>query len=304
MTNNGQLSTAIITVTYRSSEKIIPYLNSLSSEIGKQLSIYCIENNSPDAEITLRNINAWKKMHKEKSKYVFYIFNKTNDGFGRACNFGFELTNMRFKYILLLNPDLTVEKNAISKIIKHAYDSNADISGGKMISSDGKTIQKSVFKIPNIFTILFEFSNLKKIFNTKIGEKSFYIHSQNSIQADTPIDGVSGGFMLIKSTSYRKISGFNIKYFMYLEDVDFCARAKKLGFLITYCPHSVVYHEGGASSNNKDRIRHVAWFNSRRTYLFLNFNLLLFSLILPIYMVEELILFLLGKYPINIHAHN
>ena len=61
-------------------------------------------------------------------------------------------------------------------------------------------------------------------------------------------DFVSGSLMFIKKKVIDKIGFFNEKYFMYYEDVDYCYRAKKVGFKIGI--DSKISYEHFEVSNN------------------------------------------------------
>ena len=54
--------------------------------------------------------------------------------------------------------------------------------------------------------------------------------------------------MFIKSEVLEKIGSFNEKYFLYLEDMDFCVRAKRAGFKIVFQPEAILWHKNAAST--------------------------------------------------------
>ena len=63
--------------------------------------------------------------------------------------------------------------------------------------------------------------------------------------------------MLVKKEVFEKIGYFDEKYFLYLEDMDFCVRAEKAGFKIFFQPRAVIWHKnakstGGSGSSLQD----------------------------------------------------
>ena len=54
--------------------------------------------------------------------------------------------------------------------------------------------------------------------------------------------------MLVKKEVFEKIGMFDEKYFLYLEDMDFCVRAKKAGFGITFFPQAKLWHKNAVAS--------------------------------------------------------
>ncbi len=56
------------------------------------------------------------------------------------------------------------------------------------------------------------------------------------------VDFISGACMLVKREVFEKVGYLDERFFLYFEDVDFCLRAKKAGFLISVVPQSHVVH--------------------------------------------------------------
>ena len=106
------------------------------------------------------------------------------------------------------------------------------------------------------------------------------------------MDVVTGGFMMISKKTINKIGYLDERFFMYLEDVDYCMRAKKQGIKVIHCNLSKTFHYGGGSSNNKDRIRHSAWLISRKLFYLKHFNPLSNILIQPIFLLDDLFILL------------
>lgn len=277
---------SVVTVTYNSSDKIQKFLDSLIANKASIKEVFIIENSSPD------RIQTQKMCAKYTHQLNLQYFNHSNEGFGKSCNYGASLS--KSQYILFINPDTEVQKDSIETLVNHGIDNKADIIGGKAQTYDGRT-HGSVVRIPNLFIGFFEFSNLGKILNVNRAHKQFYYEDKNILESknDQSVDAVSGGYMLVKRTSLRKLGGFDENIFMYLEDVDLGKRAKEMNMKVVFCPHSIIWHVGGASSKNRYRIKHQAWFDSRKYYFRKHFGLLPNIFIQPLYGAEE---FLLKKF--------
>jgi N-acetylglucosaminyl-diphospho-decaprenol L-rhamnosyltransferase len=59
------------------------------------------------------------------------------------------------------------------------------------------------------------------------------------------VDWVQGSFLLIKTEQWRALGGLDERYFMYVEDVDLCKRARNRGLKCAYLPHIHYIHSGG-----------------------------------------------------------
>ena len=70
-------------------------------------------------------------------------------------------------------------------------------------------------------------------------------------------DWVGGMFMLVHSTAFNAVGGFDQRYFMYYEDVDLCARLRLAGYRIVLDPGVQAVHEARHDSHR--RPRYLAW---------------------------------------------
>ncbi len=63
-----------------------------------------------------------------------------------------------------------------------------------------------------------------------------------------PVDWAVGAALLIRRSALDEIGGWEERFFMYAEDLEWCWRAHRSGFEIFFEPAAVVRHIGGASS--------------------------------------------------------
>lgn len=68
----------------------------------------------------------------------------------------------------------------------------------------------------------------------------------------------SGASLLIPYAVFVELNGFDEKFFVYVEEMDFCARALSLGYESYVIRSSRIIHEGGASSNSKFKEKMLA----------------------------------------------
>ena len=79
-------------------------------------------------------------------------------------------------------------------------------------------------------------------------------------------DFVSGCCMMIRKEVFEKIGLLDKKYFLYLEDVDFCIRAKRAGFRVVYTPKVHLWHKNAASSEKPGSKIHQYYQTRNRLY--------------------------------------
>ena len=96
---------------------------------------------------------------------------------------------------------------------------------------------------------------------------------KDSGQYDEPMEvfWATGACMAVQSSLYHHLGGLDDHFFAHMEEIDFCWRAKLLGFQVWVVPQSVVYHVGGGClPNNSPR---KLYLNFRNNLLMLYKNL-------------------------------
>ncbi len=225
---------SIIVLSYNTKDLTLNCLNSIIDQYKEQLKkeefeIVVVDNNSTDDSV----LSIKKKALNNKN--INLIENKENTGFSKGCNAGTKVA--RGKYLLFLNSDTEItDKGLLGMTDYLEKNPKVGILGGKLKNKDG-SIQRSYgnfFNLWNTFVWLF------------MGERlSFYKNSSK----EKIVDWVSGGLMMIRSDLFKKLSGFDENFFMYIEDMELCYRAKKLGWLSYFYPGINIIHNHQGSSN-------------------------------------------------------
>lgn len=230
------LDLSIVVVTYNSSKHIKECLQSIIDSMGSlKYQIILIDNNSQDN--TLNVINQYKD--------IKVICNDENIGYAKACNQATPFINGN--NILFLNPDTLIQGDLIQKSMNFLkLDNENGILGVKLLNHD-KSLQYSVGRFPTISNLIFD----KVFFLNKILPVYFQRKESYYSKVNYP-DWVSGAFFLVEKEVIDKIGGFDEEYFMYMEEVDFCYRAKQAGWQTVFYPEtSVVHYNLGKSEKNR-----------------------------------------------------
>lgn len=85
--------------------------------------------------------------------------------------------------------------------------------------------------------------------------------------SERPVGWLSGSCLLLRRSAYEEISGFDERYFMYMEDVDLGDRLSRAGWQNVYVPSAEVLHAKGHATG-KDPARNLAAHHTS-TYTFL-----------------------------------
>ncbi len=185
-------------------------------------------------------------MIKTEFPWVNLIESKVNLGFAGGHNECIRKRNG--KDVLLLNSDAYVHEHAISRMQDYrAHHPEVGIFGPKLLNTDG-TLQYSCRSFPNPLAALFRNSLLGKLFPNAPLLKEYLMLDWNH-DSERFVDWVSGAAFYVTEEVIDKVGLFDEAYFMYCEDVDWCWRARKMGFEVAYFPSAVVTHEIGTSSS-------------------------------------------------------
>ena len=91
-------------------------------------------------------------------------------------------------------------------------------------------------------------------------------------QYDEPVEcfWATGACLMVRSAIYHHLGGLDELFFAHMEEIDFCWRAKMLGYQVWCVPASTVWHVGGGTlPNNSPR---KLYFNYRNNLLMLYKN--------------------------------
>ena len=237
---NPDLSIVIVSyntrkTTHQCLESIFKSFRSYSTDSSPSFEIILIDNasNTDDSQTYLAE-------YAKKHKNIIYIANTTNSGYGPANNQA--VKKARGKYLLLLNSDTIILKDAIHRLF-YFYKKNEKTKhfiGPKLLNKD-LTPQASAapfYSLPVIFGALF----LKG---------DYWGLTRSSPKELKKVDWVSGAAIITKKEYFEKVNGFDETIFMYMEEVDLLYRAKKLGLNTFFYPKAKFMHLGSASSNGR-----------------------------------------------------
>ena len=227
---NNTVSVGI--VTYNNQDKIGNAISSIKKHTKKvDYKLLVFDNGSTDAtksEVLCADPTAE------------FIENGENLGFGKAHNLAIPLINS--KYHAIVNPDIVLNSDALSDVTDF-MENNPDVAltVPKINFPDG-TEQKLPKLKPKLIYLL---ARRTPFFKAKSKE---YIMEDVEITEPLEIDQCTGCFMVIRTDVFKKLNGFDERFFMYMEDADLTLRAKQYGKTV-YLPHTSVIHEWERSSS-------------------------------------------------------
>jgi len=227
----------VIIVNYNTGSLLRDCLNSiLKSKDIKNIDINIVDNASTDNSV---------EIVRQNFPQVNLVENEQNIGFARANNQ--ILKTCQAPYILLLNPDIILKDNTLSRVLNF-MEQNKDIgiATAKLIRPNGELdygCHRGIPTIPGIISYLSGFSRLfpkSKIFGS-------YHLTYLDIGQTSEIDAVAGAFMLVRQKAIQEIGLLDESFFMFGEDIDLCWRMKKEGWKVYYYAEAEAVHYGRQS---------------------------------------------------------
>jgi N-acetylglucosaminyl-diphospho-decaprenol L-rhamnosyltransferase len=199
------------------------------------------------------------------------IQNAQNRGFAVACNQGAQ--DSKSDYLLFLNPDVKLFADSLSKPIKFLQQPGHEhigICGVKLLDEFGR-MSTSCARFPSLRIMFGKMTKLYTLF-----PKTFPPHflSENECNRSMEVDQVTGAFFLVRKFLFDSLHGFDERFFVYFEEVDFSLRARKRGFTSYYLSDVVVFHKGGGTTDQAKPLRLFFSLRSRILYGLKHFKLL------------------------------
>ena len=224
---------SIIIVTYNSAAFIDTCLGSLVEHPpATDHEIVVVDNASTDATATAIR-SRWQG--------VRVIDAGSNLGFARANNLGIQQTFGEL--ILLLNPDTSIPKGALDALVA-ALDARSDVAvaGPRLVNADGRAEL-------SFGRMVAPLNELRQKFlvsgSRRAGPIAAYVESITSNAQE--VDWVSGACMLVRRADAEAVGLMDERFFMYAEDVDFCAAIRARGRRVLFWPTAEIVHLRGQS---------------------------------------------------------
>ncbi|MEA2030395.1 MAG: glycosyltransferase family 2 protein [candidate division Zixibacteria bacterium] len=225
---------SVVIVTYNSMPPLENCLKSIKSgSNGTSIEIIGVDNcssdNSPD-------------VLKEHFPDARIIRNSSNLGFAAACNLASKHATGDF--LLFLNPDVQIDNYAIEKLLEVCRSKKkVGTAVGRMRFPDG-SFQPTCRHLPNFSNIVYSRGSMM---SKLIGNG--YHYTLPDYDKVTPIPAGAGTMMMISRDVFQKIGGFDMRFFMFMEDVDLCRRLGTHGYTNYFVPSAGGIHLWGKGSH-------------------------------------------------------
>ncbi|HZR24996.1 MAG TPA: glycosyltransferase family 2 protein [Vicinamibacterales bacterium] len=182
---------------------------------------------------------------------VKVLVNAANVGFAAANNIG--IRQSRGDLLLLLNSDTVVPPDAIDRLIAEVdADPSVAVVGPRLVDANGR----AELSFGDMISPLSEWRQ------KRLQRRQSDVERLTRVRRE--VDWVSGACLLVRRADADAVGGLDERYFMYAEDVDFCAAIRARGRRVLFVPDVQITHLRGRSKSSAPTATHAAY---RRSHL-------------------------------------
>jgi hypothetical protein len=197
------------------------------------------------------------------------IRNSENRGFAAACNQG--ARGSRADYLLFLNPDAWLTADSLSAPIAFMQgpeNRRVGICGIRLLDEEGR-VSRTCARFPTLGRYLAMMLGLDRLWPRRFPS---HFMTEWDHAATRDVDQVMGAFFLVRRSLFEALGGFDQRFFVYFEEVDFSYRARAQGWRSVYLAEANARHTGGGTSRQVKARRLFYSLRSRLLYAYKHFG--------------------------------
>lgn len=234
---------AVVTVTYWSGDYLTTFLRSLDVASEQRPSVIIADNGSGDGAP-----EAAERDHER----VRLVRTGGNIGYGGAINRAVADLDPDVEYVVIANPDIEWLPGAIDELLDAARRWPDAGALGPLIREPDGTVYPSARRVPDLIS-----GTGHAILGTvwKSNPWTAAYRDDDAEPSERTTGWLSGSCLLVRRKAFDAISGFDPRYFMYMEDVDLGDRLGRAGWHNVYVPSAEVIHtKGHTAGRNPEKM--------------------------------------------------
>ncbi|AQA24840.1 N-acetylglucosaminyl-diphospho-decaprenol L-rhamnosyltransferase [Rhodococcus sp. MTM3W5.2] len=224
---------AVVTVTYSPGKHLQSFLDTLEEATTLKTQVIMADNGSTDGapEAAL-----------EQNSNVRLLRTGGNIGYGGAINRAVAELDPDVEFVVIANPDLRWCAGSLDVLLEAAQRwPRAGALGPLVLEPDG-SVYPSARQVPGLVSGAGH-ALLGTIWPSNPWTQRY--RQENEQVSERPVGWLSGSCLLVRRAAFDSIDGFDSRYFMYMEDVDFGDRLGRAGWHNVFVPSAEVTHAKG-----------------------------------------------------------
>ena len=230
-------SCTVAVVSYNSAGDLPGLLDSLKvAAPGVDLRVMVVDNASSDGSADLA-----------RSLGVECIDTGANLGYAGAINIALRHAAPDVPF-LVLNPDVELAPGSVATLLGSLADPAVGIAVPLLLDADG-SVYPSLRREPSVLRALGDACLGRRVPN-RPGWSSEMVRDLRRYEAVTDVDWATGAVMLFSAPCHRAVGDWDESFFLYAEEIDVAARARRAGFVVRFEPSAVARHRRGGSGTS------------------------------------------------------
>jgi GT2 family glycosyltransferase len=270
----------IIVVNWNAGHQLADVISSIRHHhAGLVASVIVVDNASTDNSLELLDARV-----RDLPFPIQMIRNKENRGFAAACNQG--AASAESKYLLFLNPDTKLLGNSLSVPFAFMEKPENDKVGicGIQLTNEAGLVSRTCVRFPSVCRFAVQALGLSRL--PQLRSWNHLIEEWNHGET-REVDQLIGAFFFVHADLFHILEGFDERFFVYFEEVDFSYRAHLVGYRSVYLADAQAFHAGGGTSQQVKADRLFYSLRSRLLYSFKHFSYLRVAILLAVTMLIE-----------------
>jgi len=244
----------VVIVSFNTRDDTVRCLASLHEQPPAHLGhIFVVDNGSTDGSIDAVQ-SRWPN--------VQVMSLGRNAGFGAANNVAMRAASAPL--ILLLNSDTVVQPGALDALVSALLESGAVAAGPRLVDAAGRP-EISFGRMLGPAAEAIQWIRQRAASRGWPGSRRYV---ERLVSRAREVDWVSGACLLVRREAALAAGLFDERYFLYEEDVDFCAALRARGGRVIFTPAARIVHLRGRSSGGRRTIHydrsHLAFYQKHR----------------------------------------
>jgi GT2 family glycosyltransferase len=234
------MDVSIIIINYKSCALVMDCIKSIVQQTSAgSYEIIVVDNDSQDGAkekiLAAHPAVKWLQLH-------------YNAGFARANNAGMKIATG--EYYLILNADTIILDDAIGKSLALLKNYPGAVGCGiQLLNTDGSTQISGAHFIKGGLNTLLPLPYVGRLIRYLGYTFKSTVPSVQHVQQDVEVDWIVGAYMLVKAGAATTSSMFDEDFFMYAEEIEWCARLRKQGKLVLFAAPKIIHIGGGTSGD-------------------------------------------------------
>lgn len=238
----------VIILTWNRVDDVVMCLDSFSEVDYPNLEVMVVDNHSADETV---------EVLRERYKWITLIVNDDNLGYVGGNNVGIkQALQTGTDYVFVLNSDTKMTRTCLPELVRVMQaDPRIAITGAKNLYMQNPAFTWGKYGVLNWGPML--------------------CRTHGRFVRDYPeaspkdVDWVIGNGCMMSREALETVGIFDEEFFQVNEDVDWCIRARKLGYRVVYVDTAAIHHRGASSADlSKPIVFSYGYFLGRNAIMF------------------------------------